>query len=305
MRFIESKLVLRVFLCLLSIAILISIPILAKSGKAKNKDEESLIVLNVWEVDSFEGGKGSRANFLQRVGDELPNCYIKVTTLTAEAARQNMKSGNIPDMISYGAGTYGFEQYINDREPYSAWCRGGYCLLSIADNADFADITSKNMVINFGIDNNVAIAAMLEGLADAVYEKPTGAYVDLINGKYKYLLGTQRDIFRLQTRGVAFKVKPLTKFNDIYQLISITSKDDGKIESSRKFIAKLKESWSKLDQIGMLDCQNRHIYEGEMNQFEDLEFDLTIKSPISLDLKTKLDDAVKNKDENQVKSLLK
>lgn len=261
--------------------------------------------MNVWEVDSFEGGKGSRANFLQRVGDELPNCYIKVTTLTAEAARQNMKSGNIPDMISYGAGTYGFEQYINDREPYSAWCRGGYCLLSIADNADFADITSKNMVINFGIDNNVAIAAMLEGLADAVYEKPTGAYVDLINGKYKYLLGTQRDIFRLQTRGVAFKVKPLTKFNDIYQLISITSKDDGKIESSRKFIAKLKESWSKLDQIGMLDCQNRHIYEGEMNQFEDLEFDLTIKSPISLDLKTKLDDAVKNKDENQVKSLLK
>lgn len=305
MRFIKSKLALRVFLCLLSVAILISIPILAKSGKAENKDEESLIVLNVWEVDSFEGGKGSRANFLQRVGDELPNCYVKVTTLTAEAARQNLKSGNIPDMISYGAGTFGLEQYINDRDPFSAWCRGGYCLLSIVDSADFADITSKNTLINCGIDNNVEIAAMFEGLSDAVYEKPTGAYVDLINGKYKYLLGTQRDIFRLQTRGVAFKVKPLTKFNDIYQLISITSKDDGKIESSRKFIAKLKESWSKLDQIGMLDCQNRHIYDGEMNQLEDLEFDLAIKSPMSLEIKTKLDEAVKNKDENQVKSLLK
>ena len=58
--------------------------------------------LNVWQIDSFEGGKGSRADYLQKIGanfSKKEKCYVNVTSISAESARVNLANGVTPDII--------------------------------------------------------------------------------------------------------------------------------------------------------------------------------------------------------------
>jgi hypothetical protein len=265
-----------------------------------------MTVINIWQVDSFEGGKGSRAQYLQNKAEACfkdENCYATVTALSADAVRENLKSGTVPDLISYGAGFYGLESYINaDNFLYKTWCRGGYCLLSI--DGDFSDVTSQNTVINVGKDNFAGISALLCGLDGATIDMPTSAYVKLINGEYKYLLGTQRDIYRFKTRGASIKIKPVTVYNDLYQNISILSKDSKKSKLCEEFINYLLENNSDLDKIGMIS-DDINIYTDEMKVMEGLTFDYKLNSFVSEAYMVQLNQAVKNKNVNLIKNLLK
>ena len=185
------------------------------------EEEERLEVLTLWQIDSFEGGRGSRADYLRRLADEFSDeysAYIEITSLTSAAARQNIENGVIPDMISYGAGFYGIESIVKSIP--RAWCNGAYCLISLSDS-DFSQATAENTVINVGKDNLATVAALLLGLNGAECAVPTSAYVQLIDGEYKFLLGTQRDIQRLKTRGLNFYVQAVEQFNDLYQYIAV------------------------------------------------------------------------------------
>ena len=62
----KSKLI-RVFLFIISLAIVISVPIMAAVSKSKAESKEDVTVLSLWQIDGFEGGKGSRAAYLQNV----------------------------------------------------------------------------------------------------------------------------------------------------------------------------------------------------------------------------------------------
>lgn len=284
------------------IAFIISfICLCVKNESVKAVKENS--VLSVWQIDSFEGGKGSRADYLKTVGKEFnkkENCYVNVVSLSAEAARLNLSNGTIPDIISYGAGTYGVESYVKN---YSVWCRGGYCLLTLDGNADFTDATADNTVINGGKENFASAAALFCGLQGAKVESPTSAYVKLINGDYKYLLGSQRDAFRLKTRGVAFAVKPVTEFNDLYQIISVTvsCKNTGFVQ---RYIDFLLSKNNGLDKIGMFS-DGVKLYDDELAAFENLVFDRKITYPISQGMKAEIEKSVSLGDINILKELLK
>jgi len=270
------------------------------SGRASANDKT---VLKVWQIDSFEGGRGSRADYLQSLGNtfsEKNDCYITVTSLSADAARMNITDGNLPDLISYGAGCYGLENAICG---YTVWCCGGYCLLTLDSSADFSDVNFDNTVINEGKDNLCGVAALLCGVSGATFEKSTSAYVSLINGKYKYLLGTQRDIFRLKTRGESFTVKPITEFNDLYQCISVTTQGV-RDALSQKFIDYILSQSEELGKIGMLS-EKEKLYDDEMKVMEGLKFDYRLVSPISEQTKNTIEKCVSDGDINKLKNLLK
>ena len=283
---------------LICLAVLISFFCLA-FGKNDNVSEgHSESVLTVWQIDSFEGGRGSRADFLQNIGKDFAKtnfCYITVVSLTADAARMNLSNGNVPDIISYGAGMYGIENYIYDRK---IWCHGGYCLLTI--EGDFSDISADNTVINKGKDNLSSVAALFCNLQGAETDAPTGAYVKLINGKYKYLLGTQRDVFRLKTRGLSFKVKPVSEFNDLYQNISIIS-GSAKAATANKFIEYLLTRTGEVNKLGMLS-DGVH-YEDEMREMEGLSFVYILASPVSEETRRRIEKCVSDGDINMLKTL--
>ena len=109
---INKSKIAKFLLFLLCFAVIITVPIMASMKKTGKADTNEMTVLTLWQIDGFEGGKGSRATFLQNLADKFSKtsgCYITVNSLSSDAARLNLSKGNIPDLISYGAGIYGIE----------------------------------------------------------------------------------------------------------------------------------------------------------------------------------------------------
>ena len=286
---------------LLCVAVCLTFSLIAFKNEETSNAQEGA-VLKLWQIDNFEGGKGSRAEYLKQLGEKFSKesgCFISVTALSAEAASLSLADGNIPDLISYGAGICGIESYISS---YTTWCHGGYCLLTLDESCDFSDINSENTIINEGKDNFAGAAALMIGLKGAKYEKSTSAYVRLINGDYKYMLGTQRDIFRLKTRGVSFAVKPISQYNDLYQNISLTQNCEHKRQAN-EFINFILSKSSDIVKLGMI--ANGTVYEDEMKVMTGLEYEYILTSPISLDTRKQFEKLISDGDINMLKNLLK
>lgn len=289
------------------IALCIAVPVLAVTiGKETTVEADKMQQITVWQIDGFEGGKGSRAQYLQRSGEKCfknEKIYFTVHSLTAEAARANFGRGVTPDLISYPAGFAGVESLINGRDfTYRTWCRGAYCILTTEETADFSDVSAENTVINAGKDNLSSVAAALCGLQTARYEQPTNAYLQLIGGKCKYLFGTQRDIFRLKARNAAFSVKPVTEFNDLYQNISILTTDGSKYESCLKFTDYIINN-PNAGTLGLFD--GSELCAEELKTLSDLQFDCVLNFPCAESYTNELKKTAENGDVNKLKTLLK
>lgn len=281
------------------VALIISFTCLAVKNTSSGAAPESSSVLRIWQIDGFEGGKGSRADYLQQTGNQFSkenNCYVTVTSLSSEAVRLNLQHGNVPDIISYPAGIYGLEGIING---YQTWCSGAYCLLTL--NGDFSDVNTNNTILNSGKENFAKACAILCELNGCTEDKPTGAYVKLINNEYKYLLGTQRDIFRLKTRGVAFAVKPLEQYNDLYQNISVVSSSNNK-EQAKKYIEYLLSQSDGITKLGLVTEQT--VYDDEMKAMANLNFQFKLATAVSADKRKQIENGIESGDINILKSLL-
>ena len=272
---------------------------------ADGEEEDALQVLTLWQIDSFEGGRGSRAEYLRSLAQDFAksaNVYIEVTALSSDAARTNISAGVVPDIISYGAGFYGIESLVS--EGYGkAWCRGAYCLIALS-GTEFSSVSTANTVINEGKDNLVSVAALFSGLQGADYAAPTSAYVSLISGEYEFLLGTQRDVIRLQTRGESFEVKPLPEFNDLYQYISVLTRDGEKAAVAEEYINYVLSHGESLTRIGML-CDGETLYSDEMHALEGVDFSYTVPAVASSGAVAEIKRAARSGDINLLKSLLK
>ncbi len=303
----KNKLKRVLWFVVLAAIIIAAVCVLVPKNKTAAADKNKITALTVWQIDSFEGGKGSRAGYLKTIGESFSKdsgCYLTVTSLTSDAARENLKLGTIPDLISYGAGMYGLESYLSGEKPYKSWCNGGYCLLTTDENADFSDVTAQNCVINEGTENLSDVCAVLLGLNGAQCEKPTAAYVRLIGGKYKYMLGTQRDIFRLRTRGVPYKFKPVTEFNDLYQNISVTSTDAKKRSFAEKYIAFLLEKSSEIYKLGLFS-EKCTLYDDDLHDMEGMTYENRLVSPCSKEAVDEIKAAAINNDVKKLKTILK
>lgn len=244
------------FLLLLAAAAIVFLP--QKSEKA-----EARIVVRVWNIDTFEGGKGSRTAFLKSVARELKGeAYYLVTSYTLEGALSAFAEGDAPDVLSFGVGLSEFAERLLPL-PYSfaggelggktlayPWCMGGYYLFSLTDFEG-----DGRTALSVGGENLPAVAARLEGISGEETES-VAAYTGFLSGKYRYLFGTQRDVCRFQARGVSVQARPLTKYCDLYQYIGILSSE--KRDASLAFVEALfsPEVQGRLSQIGMFPLEN-------------------------------------------------
>ena len=244
------------FLLLLAAAVIVFVP-------QKSKEAEARTVVRVWNIDTFEGGKGSRTAFLKSVARELQGeAYYLVTSYTLEGALSAFAEGEAPDVLSFGVGLSEFAERLLPL-PYSfaggelggktlayPWCMGGYYLFSLTDFEG-----EGRTALSVGGENLPAVAARLEGITGEETES-VAAYTGFLSGKYRYLLGTQRDVCRFQARGVSVQARPLTKYCDLYQYIGILSSE--KRDGSLAFVEALlsPEVQGRLSQIGMFPLEN-------------------------------------------------
>lgn len=192
-------------------------------------------VINVWQTDCFEGGTGSRTNWLKSITGAFERkhngVYINVESVTPEIAANLISSGQKkPDIISFGCGT-GIKE--KDLAPITAdltslhesvkdvcfisavpWCMGAYVMIGNGEKeiwgTDGKTVTNKKgekKIYSVGVaerENYSAVSA-LESFCNSDFS----GELSLIKGSgqemfemYNYsqkvnrYLGTQRDLYR-------------------------------------------------------------------------------------------------------------
>ena len=228
-------------------------------------------IIKVWHIDTFEGGVGSRKQFLLDCGVAFEKKHkgvlIMVTNHTIFSAEENFNKGVYPDLISYGVGfNLGNVSKIKtgknlslctigDKEYASVWCKGVYFLI---ENENYKGKDNLSLTVSKSEYTNPLVAIMNNEKKFNIVKTlaPLDAYINFVNGNSKYLLGTQRDIVRLSSRGFQYKAQPLQDFSDLNQFISVVSDSEEKRYYSEQFIKHLieKENQEKLKNISMLSA---------------------------------------------------
>ena len=241
-------------------------------------------ILTLWHIDTFEGGEGSRKQFLLQVARDFEKTnqgvFVSVVECTPTAVKEQFSKGIYPDLISFGNGveiekakeisSIGSFQAgeINNKQYSLPWCRGGYVLIGKA--SDKASLTQKNiekLIVSQG-EYNLPLGALLVNNLTAnemIIKTPLDAYFEFVSSKESLLLGTQRDVVRLRNRGIEIKTKPLSKFCDLYQNISVLTNDKTKSKLCDKFINLLmsENTQKKLKNISMLSVNYRIDFQSE------------------------------------------
>lgn len=229
-------------------------------------------IITLWQVDSFEGGIGSRKQFLLKAARAFEKqnhgVLVMVVNHTKTSVKENLDNGVYPDIISYGVGVdvKGYSELkvnrnvlggmVGEKTIATAWCRGGYAIIANPLLTDSVEQEIESLIVSQGETNSALLALALEGIKVKNIEvlKPMDAYTKFVQGKSKYLLGTQRDINRLNNRGFEVIIKPIIEYNDLFQYASVTSKSESKRYLSEKFVDYLcsDQVQNKLHEIGML-----------------------------------------------------
>ncbi|MBO5851669.1 MAG: hypothetical protein J6R29_05015 [Clostridia bacterium] len=220
----------------------ILLPFFTSELTASGQKKEYKAILRIWHIDTFEGGAGSRATFLKNVGAKFTKknkgVLFLVSSLTENSAIKKIENGELPDLISFGAGSLNVYENLysqsklnvkdggtfNDKRYLTAWCMGGYFKIT-KGKKDYS-----KLIISQGNSNLSTVAVCLEKLNanSVVIKQPLEAYSLFLNSQDACLIGTQRDIVRLISKGVSFEATPIPSFNDLYQYVGVTSKDETK-----------------------------------------------------------------------------
>lgn len=263
------------FACIFCVVFAFSVSV--KKIKAENpivKSEEYKAVLELWSIDTFEGGKGSRRDFLLKTTLKFEKKHkgviISVLSYSPYEAEEAIKT-RIPDIVSCGAGLDFFIPYVQSvsfsskyktlsigKKNYGiSWCYGGYVLIG----------TKKTLAVGQGKYNDP-----LKGLGERVedFEKvdvysPKEAYSRFLKGDCS-LLGTQRDIYRLSNKGMDFEYEVLNGFSDLFQNMFITCAEKEKFEFCESFLSYMlsDETQERLTEIGMLSVTKNNLYNGTL-----------------------------------------
>lgn len=241
-------------------------------------------IITVWQVDGFEGGKGSRRKFLMSVAREFENNYLGIPVMvvnhTIESANERLKEGDSPDVLSYCLGvevkdvvqlrqdkTFTFGS-VNNKCYALPWCKGGYVLITKAQSKiDLLANNFDNIIVSQSLYTQPLVALSMENVTvkNFIQKEPIDAYVDFVNEKDGVLLATQRDIVRLENRGIEIRTRALKEYNDLYQYLSVFSADEQKLVYVEKFISLvLSEKWQKkLCDIGLMSEYHTTVHDNE------------------------------------------
>lgn len=108
------------------------------------------------------------------------------------------------------------------------------------------------------------------GIVDSKYnsQSPYEAYECFVLGKSNILLGTQRDVFRMENRAMAGKesgvrYEPIKEFTDLVQYLGILANSKVKYQVCEKFIAFILEEKQQklLEKIGMFSVTGAKVYD--------------------------------------------
>lgn len=136
------------------------------------QDKSSKVVLNIFHIETFEGGTNSRSKYLEEIALNFnksnKNCFIVIKTLTPEQLILNLQENNIPDLFSFGVGVgeylKGFltelDNNLNIRSDLIEYGKledkiyaypyilSGYCLISYSEFIESSSSDLNSLITN-------------------------------------------------------------------------------------------------------------------------------------------------------------
>ena len=339
--FYSIKFLIKIALSVLVILYIIFAPITVFVSLKKSQSKvnakiqiDYMGIIELWNIDTFEGGSKSRTSFLEKQAisfeKEHKGCYVMVYSLSMEQAIINLKNGQKPDMISFGIGVgENLKQNLirlgssfnvrsdllgggKDNNSLLAvpYLLGGYVLIN-ENNSQQKALTCDilgfggNSYNNFAValvENNVSYNELFE--ANSSIDSFT-AYDKYLSKKFNSLCGTQRDLYRVQNRIEKGTMQErsfeyLQGFSDLVQYIGIATEDKEKQEICENFIQKLLSSdvQQSLANYNLFSVNQSDIYSSQNEQFSKIE------KVLSKPLKT-INVFTSNTELNEIKQLSK
>lgn len=273
-------------------------------------------IIEVWNIDSFDGGSASKSSFLNSTSKEFEKkykgVYVMVKDLTEYECINLLQKGYKPDLFScsYGVASE-IKDYITPLSDISdikvnenlinagkigndaygiAWCYGYYSLISSYNHLNNANFFKKfnikedekfklsdyaclvgyekkknNKIVssitygnnkylmpkyaltsynNKGLNENIDFAIDENVKTNTCYD----AYTKFLTGSSVMLLGTQRDVVRVNGRVESGKLdgvimENITTFTDLIQYIFLSNGDNyDRLKVSENFIKMLVSS---------------------------------------------------------------
>ncbi len=276
-------------------------PSLIKAEESVNRNEvyEYQGILELWHIETFEGGSVSRANFLEKEAvifeKKHKGTYIVIQTMSLEQFELNLESGKKPNMLSFGIGIgdiiskdlieldancvrddlkiYGMQGSKQLAVPYIL---GGYALISKnGDGMTGVGLNGTTNPLKVLENANKQIAKIYEDNSLDSYD----AYDKFLKGNFGTLLGTQRDIYRVfnrQQKGLLTdsKFDFLGGYSDLIQYLSVFNGKDIEEKLCKEYVSQIisAETQIKLKDYNMFSTlRDLSLYDnGIYKDFEDI-----------------------------------
>ena len=284
-----------VYICIAPFSILPSL-LYAQAEVNRAESYEYQGILELWHVETFEGGSQSRSGFLEREAINFEKMhkgtYIVIQTMSLEQFSLNITSGKNPNIISFGIGVGNnfVERLIdldcenirtdlcvggrcNGKQKAIPYILGGYANISVGGGDVGVGLAGSTNPLRALQKNKKQIASIYKDVEIDSYT----AYDKFIKGSFKTLIGTQRDVYRCKSRmdkGLLSEVNfdYLGGYTDLVQYLSIFKSNAIEEKLCRQFVShiisadvqrKLKE-YSLFSTLNNLKLYNDGIY----NDFE-------------------------------------
>lgn len=261
-------------------------------------------VLELWNIDTFEGGSVSRTQWLSKRAIQFESVnkgvYIMVTNMSVEQAKLNFENNKKPNMISFGIGVgdvilpnlIKYKGKMNVRDDLLKGGTNDGVVYAVPYILGGYIITSENQIVNnlqnlgYGEDSNNCFSlalAMNDYTCTNFYEENQdldsfSAYDKYLQKKFSTLCGTQRDAYRINNKIANGSlnnqnIKYLSNFSDLVQYIGICDNSAIENEICTKFIEYItnEESQLSLCNISMFSVLPIKIYTtGYLNEMENV-----------------------------------
>ena len=281
-----------------------------QSDVNKKENYEYQGVLELWHIETFEGGSVSRGSFLQKEAinfeKEHKGTYIIIQTMNAEQFALNISEGKMPNIVSFGVGvadkitnnlveldTAGIRTDLkeygkqNSKQLAIPYILGGYAL--ITQNLENSSIQEQVGVGLKGLNNPLKALSENNIKIENVFPfddmDSYDAYDKFLKNNFSILLGTQRDVYRIvnrQQKGLMQDVKfqLLGGYSDLVQYLSVVKSTNIEEKLCREFV----ERMISLEVQNKLKDYNLFSVRSDVTLYSDgiyRDFELVLKEKLS------------------------
>lgn len=210
-------------------------------------------VLIVWNIDTFEGGSGSKESFLEKAAlafeQQNKGLYVLVKNISVEEMTNELQKGIKPDVFSFGSGignellpnlsnmsnktnvlsVFQNSAIVDGKLKAAAWTFGGYFLLSTPELLEKANVQDQNLMnVIFSAGYQKQVGKKLQTIASVTWGNNN--YYSAVKALEKYVSIDQASVGANVTTKSAYDAYVLFSANKSTILLG-THRDVARLEN--------------------------------------------------------------------------